>query len=537
MGTRLVYDYQQQKWIPYVSDPDKWYQHLLDVRDGYAERDSHGHYIVGSGRKYRELKEMKSLESKMETQRPVFNLVSPVAQATEMAKSEIKRDRKKDGKRKKEAIPPPSLKRKYRRRPEDSKMSDWYREQLALFVEAPRDSSLKSKEWIEYKPTNQINDTSAINFTITAQSSAYVDLKNSVLNVKLRLTDGDGTPLNKDEVVGLVNAPLHSIFRQVDVTFQQTPLSHSGNNYPYKAYIDTILKTNEIDQTGILTSQLFYKDNGQDTSDAKTGSNSGLFARCTATLGGKIVDLEGPLLIDVFQQPRLLLNGIGIGIKLWPSLDAFRLMSDSLSPSEKVQIVDASFKLCVQRLDEGLIVSNEKMLKIQPAIYPYLRSEIKTTSIPSGQYSFSADDIFQSLVPCQLIVGLVASASYMGDYKKSPYYFRDYDCSSVGFYLDGQSYPSQPLRPNYEADQYVDCYRTLTCFRKDINVKRNDYVKGYCLYALEIDPYYSFNVKRQGHCRLEMKFAKPLPESATLILYATFPEILNIDSSRSVFVR
>ena len=81
------------------------------------------------------------------------------------------------------------------------------------------------------------------------------------------------------------------------------------------------------------------------------------------------------------------------------------------------------------------------------------------------------------------------------------------------FYVDGQSYPSQPLRPNYEADQYVDCYRMLTCFRKDINVKRNDYVKGYCLYALEIDPYYSFNVKRQGHCRLEMKFAKPLPES------------------------
>ena len=62
MGTRLVYDYQQQKWIPYVSDPDKWYQHLLDVRDGYAERNSHGHYIVGSGRKYRELKEMKQKE-------------------------------------------------------------------------------------------------------------------------------------------------------------------------------------------------------------------------------------------------------------------------------------------------------------------------------------------------------------------------------------------------------------------------------------------------------------------------------------------
>ena len=25
MGTREVYDYQQQKWVPYVSDPTKWY--------------------------------------------------------------------------------------------------------------------------------------------------------------------------------------------------------------------------------------------------------------------------------------------------------------------------------------------------------------------------------------------------------------------------------------------------------------------------------------------------------------------------------
>ena len=102
--------------------------------------------------------------------------------------------------------------------------------------------SLKSKKWIEYKPTNHINDTSAINFSITLQSSAYIDLKRSVLNVKLRLTNGDGTPLNEETTVGLVNAPLHSIFRQGDVTFQQTPLSHSGNNYSYKPYIDSILK-------------------------------------------------------------------------------------------------------------------------------------------------------------------------------------------------------------------------------------------------------------------------------------------------------
>ena len=174
---------------------------------------------------------------------------------------------------------------------------------------------------------------------------------------------------------------------------------------------------------------------------------------------------------------------------------------------------------------------------MQPAIFAYLRKEIKTTSIASSQYSFSADDIFQGLVPNKLIVELVSSAAYMGDYSKSPFYFKHYDCSSVVFYVDGQSYPSQPLQPNYEADQYVDCYRTLTTFRNDVNLDRYDYKEGYCLYVLEVDLYYSFNIKRKGHCRLELKFAKPLPESVTLILYVTFPEILNIEQSRSVFVR
>ena len=67
---------------------------------------------MGSGEKHRRLKEMEAKQ--MEKQRPVVNLVSPIAQATEMARSEIKRECKKEKRRKKADIPP--LKRKYRRR-------------------------------------------------------------------------------------------------------------------------------------------------------------------------------------------------------------------------------------------------------------------------------------------------------------------------------------------------------------------------------------------------------------------------------------
>ena len=90
MGTREVYDYKEQKWVPYVFDPDKWYQHLLDTRDGLVEPDYLGRYIVGSGEKHRRFKEMEAKQ--IEKQRPVVNLVLLVALAMEMARSEIKRE-------------------------------------------------------------------------------------------------------------------------------------------------------------------------------------------------------------------------------------------------------------------------------------------------------------------------------------------------------------------------------------------------------------------------------------------------------------
>ena len=115
MGTREVYDYEQQKWVPYVSDPDKWYQHLLDMRDGLVEPDYLGCSIVGSGEKHRHLKEMEAKQ--IEKQRPVVNLVSPVAQATEIARYEIKRER--EMAKSKTFVPPGRRKNVYRSITED----------------------------------------------------------------------------------------------------------------------------------------------------------------------------------------------------------------------------------------------------------------------------------------------------------------------------------------------------------------------------------------------------------------------------------
>lgn len=130
MGSIEVYDVKLQKWVPYIPDYDKWYQHFKDLSEGYVQPDHMGRYIVGSGSRNRLLKEMEAQQRQkeieiQERQKPVVKLVSPVAQAVEMAKSEMERERKKEegGKRKKKTIttrkPLPKRLKRYAYNPED----------------------------------------------------------------------------------------------------------------------------------------------------------------------------------------------------------------------------------------------------------------------------------------------------------------------------------------------------------------------------------------------------------------------------------
>ena len=85
MGSIEIFDSKQMRWIPYIPDYDKWKQHFQDIHNGYVKPDHIGRYIVGSGRKYRPTTEVKA-------QQPQVKFVTPIAQALEIAKSELQRE-------------------------------------------------------------------------------------------------------------------------------------------------------------------------------------------------------------------------------------------------------------------------------------------------------------------------------------------------------------------------------------------------------------------------------------------------------------
>ena len=427
-----------------------------------------------------------------------------------------------------------------------SESTDGIQPSLSLFEAPTSDIGIQNVEFREFRSTGVLSKNSPVDFIIPATSADYIDLKRTRIYIRarvVRLDDGNWTP--EDNQMALVNNSLHSIFRQVELYIQQHNVSTSvGSNHAYKAYLDTLL--NQQDNIP-YESQLFVKDRQpMDGTDGYQSNNTGLKTRGMMTLNGDEFEMEGPLFLDLCQQDRMLLNGVPLTLKCYPSNDAFALMTPDERLNHHVEIREAVLKVCLVKVDPAISVAHGEALKSRPAIYPYTRSAINTYNIPSGSYSFSMDDLFQGDVPGKLFISLVTSSAYNGSHKENPYNFKLFNCNEASFTVDGSSFPHQPYHCKaHKNGQQVAPYLVLrqeqgTATAETI-ISRSEFTRGYAIYVFDTDSQHCklfgcTTLSRKGHTRLTLKFSEPLTVPVTVIAYGKFPATLEIDRSRSVIV-
>lgn len=428
-------------------------------------------------------------------------------------------------------------------------MATGYTKALALFQRPPTDVGIDHISYIDYKPVSSISDGSPIDFLISGNTSNYIDLQKCKLKLKLRIVGSDGTLLTESkDNVGLCNLPLSSLFSMVDVSLNQQPIVSMGLcHYPYMCMLDLLCKCTDQQMESHLQSQLFFKDvNTMDQNDITQGSNIGYVRRCTYTENSKIVDMEGALNVGFFQTERMLLNGVELLIKLTPSANAFRLMAKENGNDYKVEIVDISFRCAMVRVNAGVILGHSQALSQSPAVYPYNNKILKTYNIPTGSYSASFENLFLNTLPEKLIIAMVESHSFTGNFAKNPFNFRHFDLNHCSLYIDFQSIPNDGLKLDFANDQYISGYETLFGKQDDGTpitssiISRNDYKNGYSIIILPLTENVNTEYvaqKKHAHSRLELRFKKQLEQSVTLIVYGIYQSTIEIDKSRSVLVK
>lgn len=415
--------------------------------------------------------------------------------------------------------------------------------ELDLFIVPPTQAAIERGQWHEFHPISNVRDGNPIEFNISGSGEDYIDLSATQLHVKVKILKNNAE-LPADEKVAPTNLFLHSLFSQVDVSLNDRLISSSSNTYPFRAYIETLLNYGSDYKKSFLTSECFYKDTaGHLDATDETQGNEGLKKRAEFIAGSKVLDMIGNLHCDLFYQDRLLLNMVNLKLKLIRSKPEFCLIA-SKPENYNVVIEHASLFVRKVKVSPGVSIGHAKALEKTTAKYPMDRILCKMYSISKGVYSFSQDNVFLGQLPKRIILTCVDNDAFNGTYTTNPFHFKHNDANFIAVYVDGNPVSYKPLDPNYTEGHSIRAYNSLLlgseklATDKGIYINREEFTKGYTLYAFNLlpDVYQGnhLNLIQQGNLRIEIKFAKALPKTISVLVYAEFQNMIEITKSRNV---
>ena len=280
-----------------------------------------------------------------------------------------------------------------------------------------------------------------------------------------------------------------------------------------------------------------------DPKAAAGDANKGFAKRSAFTSESSEVDLIGRIHSDIFFQERYMLNEVTTRIKLTRSKDAFCLMASADSDC-RVKITAAAFFVRKVKIAPSVYLAHAKTLESGTAKYPIRRVICKTFTIPNGYLDVSHEKLFTGQLPSRLVIGCVDNKAFNGDVSKNPFNFKHFSLNEIMVYLDGQQHGIKPLSMNFANGQYVSAFMSLFTGTGKANkdegndIDRTDFANGYALYAFDLSPDLAeddhFNLTRQGSVRLDLKFATALPNTVTVVAYAEFQNIIELDRNRNV---
>ena len=423
---------------------------------------------------------------------------------------------------------------------------------LDIFTIPPTQYAIQNNLTTEHRPIATINSGSVITFIINTSSDEYVNLKDLLLRVKLRVNikKADGTtPATSDWTqISPVNYLMHSLFKQVTLEINGKQVTVSPQTYPYKAMFESIIGFTNDAKTSYLTASGYFKDSTSNPEVIDTTRNS-LINPGKAEENGKTIELLGKPHIDFAFQERALIGGSKIKIELTPHDPSFYLRADTTKVSPSVEFLDASLFINRSKVSPLILEAHNKALMKGNARYPICRNEVKTFSISTGTLSASIDNIVNGQIPRRAFVAMVTNDAFNGSYSKNPFNFQHFNCNFISTYIDGVQYPSIPFTPDFKEGlytrEYLGFFEAVNQLTTDstISITKQNYIKGNTIFGFNYAQDFSNSCIQEGHANpikrgsmgLQLRFSETLTQTINILVYLEYDNLIQIDSDRQTF--
>ncbi|XP_054757242.2 uncharacterized protein F54H12.2-like [Lytechinus pictus] len=424
---------------------------------------------------------------------------------------------------------------------------------LDLFTVPPTQLAVEDGYAVDYHPIANI-DSGPIEFFVSGSGTEYVDLAKTYLQVKARVVKANGANLEPTDKVGPVNLFMQSLFSQVDVSLNEKIVTPSMPTYPYRAYADVMLNYGPAALKSLYTMSLFQRDTPgkmdvaePSPEDGDADENEGLSARYRYAKNSALIEMISPIHADLFFQPRYLINGVDLRVKLIRHKDAFSLMTNTPASGYRVKIESCTLYVRKIKVSPSTALTLERALEKTTAKYPIDRVVTKVISVSTGQMSLQQDHVFLGQLPKKVVVAMVDNRAFNGNYEKNPFNFQHFKTNYLALDVDGKLVPSKPFQPDFEGGtgkEYLREYYTLFSelnkleMQPELYISRDDYGRGFTMFAFDLTPTGnsegSFNLRKNGNLRLDIHFKEPLPRTINIIVIGTFENVVEIDRARNI---
>ena len=190
---------------------------------------------------------------------------------------------------------------------------------------------------MEHSPRSTITSSSAIEYIVSGSGEDYMDLNNTLLEVKACIKTTNDSPVDVAVAGAPVNNILHNLLGQIDVFLNDVNVSSATTTYPYREYIETHMNYGTDAKTSRLQAAKYFIDDNLAVSnpipDSSSARNTGLKRRHGICTTKHTFDMIGPLQVDVFTQSNYMLNGVTVKVRMTHSKDSFVLMDNRVRTS------------------------------------------------------------------------------------------------------------------------------------------------------------------------------------------------------------
>jgi len=420
-----------------------------------------------------------------------------------------------------------------------------------LFGLPPTQLTVEKDVFTEHRPINTYNSSSVIQFVIPTNIDEYIQLRESLLYVKLKISlkkkDNAKIFANDWKNVAPVNYLLHSMFKQLDLEIDDKSITLSPQTYPYKARFEFDLGFTDDAKKSHLTAAGAYNDIDEKTNTSEARSK--LITPPTVTEDGKGVSIElmGKLHLDMAFQPRAILGGTKLKITLVPHYPNFYLMNKDQNLVPSVEFENVVFYAHRSKVNESVVHAHNVALSKATAKYPICRSMVKAFNVNSGNHTISIDNALNGQLPRRVFVAMVTNDAFTGNFAKNPYRFEHFNLNHLALYVGGEQHPINGYNPDFENKLYVREYLGLFEALNQLNtdstllLSKEQWANGNTIFGFNFAPDLADDCNKMGYAnpvktgnlRIDLKFSKALTETINVLMYCEFDNLVEIDSNRS----